>query len=397
MSFIDFVQDVNSWQMFKEVEEQKEYKDERLIKYIEKIIEKEEYLKFDASFFANFPLAKVKRIGEYNTSKKRIVYVYPKKHRTVLKIVSFYILKNYGDKFSENSIAYTKGRSVRSAFKMLKRFKLKEGDVVYKNDFSDYFNSIDIDLLDTKVKAFLNKDIDLYSIIMSLLRETKVLDNKKIDEPQKGVMAGSPIAGILANIFMDNLDKKMLKKGYKYIRYADDTLIVGKEALDFFISEIESLGITFNEKKTEVFNIETGITFLGFIHIGNKIDISDKAKQKMKSRFKRRAKWYRQWSKRRNVPIETAVKDYIKKINFKLYSEQEDSINWSRWYLPNINTEESLKYLDQYYIRAIRYLWTGDWNQTKKHYSLSYEKIKELGFQSLVNTYYKIKSGKIEI
>lgn len=391
MSFLPFVQKKESWSDFIASEEEKEYKDERLINYVQKIIDKEEYLLYDEEFFAKFPLAKVKRIGEYNTSKKRVVYVYPKKYRTVLKMMSYYILTNYGHKFAKNSIAYTKGRSVRSAFKMLKDFKLTKEDVIYKNDFSDYFNSIDIDLLDTKVKQFFDQDVELYSIIMSLLREPRVVDKKEIKTPQKGVMAGSPIAGILANIFMDDLDKKMLQKGYRYIRYADDTLIVGKEALDFFVSEIEKKGVTFNHKKTEVFNIETGLTFLGFKHVNKTIDISDKARKKMKSRFKRRAKWYRQWMFRKNVPVETAVKDYIKKLNYKLYSEQDDSINWSRWYMPNINTDKTLKYLDQYFVRSIRYLWTGHWNQTSKHYTLSYEKIKELGFISLVNTYYKQK------
>jgi len=391
MSFLDFAQREESWQEFINAEEEKEYKDERLIAYAQKIIDKKWYEDFDQSFFDNFPLAKVKRIGDYNTSKKRVVYVYPKKQRVVLKLMSYYILTNYGKKFAKNSIAYTKGRSVRSAFKMLKDFKLTEEDTIYKNDFSDYFNSIDIDLLDEKVKQFLDQDLDLYSIMMSLLREPKVKDGKEIKTPQKGVMAGSPIAGILANIFMHDLDKKMLKKRYKYIRYADDTLIVGKEALDFFVTEIEKKGIKFNHKKTEVFNIKTGLTFLGFKHLDNTIDISDKARDKMKSRFKRRAKWYRRWMFRRNVPVETAVKDYIKKLNQKLYSEQDDSINWSRWYLPNINTVETLKYLDQYFVRSIRYLWTGEWNETRKHYLLSYEKIKELGYTSLVNTYYKIK------
>lgn len=391
MSFLKFVQDKESWLKFIAEEEEKEYGDERLISYMQKIVDKEEYLSYDESFLANFPLAKVKRIGEYNTSKKRTVYVYPKKYRTVLKMMSYYILSNYGRKFAKNSIAYTKGRSVRSAFKMLKSFNLTEKDTIYKNDFSDYFNSIDIDLLDKKVKDFLDQDVELYSIIMSLLREPRVVDRKEIKMPQKGVMAGSPIAGILANIFMDDLDKKMLEKGYKYIRYADDTLIVGKEALDFFVSEIEKKGVGFNHKKTEVFNITTGLTFLGFKHIGKTVDISDKARKKMKSRFKRRAKWYRRWMFRKNVPVETAVKDYIKKINYKLYSEQDDSINWSRWYLPNINTDESLKYLDQYFVRAIRYLYTGHWNQTSKHYSIDYETIKKLGYVSLVNTYYKAK------
>jgi RNA-directed DNA polymerase len=391
MSFYNFVQERGSWLEFLAQEEQKEFKDERLVRQIGRLVENESYKTFDKEFFDNFAIPVVKRIGSYNTSKKRIVYVYPKKHRLALKLMAFYILKNYNHKFAKNSIAYTKGKSVRSAFRLLKSYRLSSKDTIYKNDFSDYFNSIDIDLLEPKLKAFLGDDMDLSELILRLLRNDKVIDNKKeISELHKGVMAGSPISGILANIFVDDIDKLMYKRRFKYIRYADDTLIVGRKALDFFISHIEKRGIKFNPKKMQVFNIKTGITFLGFKHIGNTIDISDEAKAKMKSRFKRRAKWYRQWAKRRNVKPEVAVKDYIKKINYKLFSDQDDSINWSRWYLPNINTAESLQYLDDYFIRAIRYLYTGEWSENKKHHSLSYNKIKELGYISLVDTYYKI-------
>lgn len=395
MSFYQFIQEESSWKEFLEEQENKEFPDNRAIKQISKIVESKSYTQFNEEFFKNFKLAKVKRIKKYNTKKVRIVYVYPGKWRISLKMMAFYILKKYNNKFARNSIAYTKGKSPKTAFSIFKSFRIKKSDVIYKNDFSNYFNSIDIDLLEDKLKVFLKDDMDLCDCIMGLLREPHVVDKGKVVvDNHKGVMAGSPISGILANIFMHDIDKKMLKKRYKYIRYADDTLIIGKKALDFFKTEIEKLNISFNPKKEEIFNIETGITFLGFKHIGKTIDISDGALKKMKSRFKRRAKWYRIWMKKRKVKKEVTIKDYIKKINYKLYSQQEDSINWSRWYLPNINTIESIKYLDQYFISCIRYLDSGTWTKGKAFYRLSYNDIKGFGFKSLVNEYYKIKLDK---
>jgi hypothetical protein len=395
MSFYQFIQSKEAWLEFLALEKEKEFQDSRTIRQIEKLIEKENYQKFDVDFFKQFKLAKIKRIKKYNTSKIRAVYVYPSVWRLALKFMSFYILKQYNHKFASNSLAYIKGKGVKSAFYLLKCFHITDKDVIYKNDFSDYFNAIDIDILAPKLKSFLNDDLELSNIILALLKEDKVIDNGAIViNKQKGVMAGSPIAGILANIFVHDIDKLMLSNGYRYIRYADDTLIIGKEALSFFKKEIKKLGIVFNPKKEEIFNIKTGITFLGFKYTNDIIDISDEAKEKMKSRFKRRAKWYRQWMLRKNIKPEIAVKDYIKKINYKLFSDQEDSINWSRWYFPNINTLETIKYLDDYFVQAIRYLYTGEWHKNTRHYSLSYEKIKELGYKSLINTYFKIKKSK---
>jgi hypothetical protein len=391
MSFFQFITNEQSWVDFLEIEEQKEFKDLKVIRQVQRVIDKQTYNKLDKDFFNNFKLPKLVKISQYNTSKKRIVYVYPGIYRLVLKLMAHYILMNYNETFAKNSLAYTKGKSVKTAFKLLKSYNLTEHDTIYKNDFSDYFNSIDIGLLDNKLKNFLTKDIDLYEMIMKLLREDQVIVNNKIQiDNNKGVMAGSPIAGILANVFVDNIDKLMLEKKYKYIRYADDTLIIGKEALDFFILEIEKLGINFNPKKMQVFNITTGLTFLGFKHINNTIDISDEARAKMKSRLKRRAKWYRQWMLRKNVKKEVAIKDYIKKLNFKIFTDQDDSINWSRWYFPNINTIKTIKYLEDYFINCIRYLDSGTWKEGKKYYRLSYEDIKNFGYRSLINEYYRI-------
>jgi len=190
---------------------------------------------------------------------------------------------------------------------------------------------------------------------------------------------------------MDEIDKEMLRSNHRYIRYADDTLIVGQDALEHFKERIEAAGIVFNPKKMATMNLREGITFLGFLYQGNTIDIGPKAKAKMKSRLKRRAKWYRKWMIDNNVPVRKAMRDYVRKINFKLFSDQDDSINWSRWYLPNINTEETLHYLDLYFVNCIRYLHSGTWHRGRKFYSLKYKDIKKLGYKSLVNEYYRLR------
>jgi len=396
MSLYELVTQRETWEEFLALEEEKDYPDHKTIKTVKKIIKDEQYLKFDKEFMDTFSLSRLVQISHYNTSKKRIVYVYPEPYRSILKVVGKYMLSKYNNSFCKNSIAYTQGRSVRSAFSILGSFHLKLGDPVYKNDFSDYFNSIDIDLLDAKLKDFLDfEDNNLHIFIMKLLREQKVFVKDNIETVEtKGVMAGSPIAGILANVFMHKVDMLMYEHKYHYIRYADDTLIHGEEALEAFKKGVAEAGVILNPKKMATMTLGTGITFLGFKHKGNITDISEDALAKMKSRFKRRAKWYRIWMRLNRVPKYKALRDYIKKINQKLYSDQDDSINWSRWYLPNINTIESLKYLDKYFITCIRYLNSGTWHRGKKFYKLSYKDIKRMGYKSLVNEYYKTKKEK---
>lgn len=52
-----------------------------------------------------------------------------------------------------------------------------------------------------------------------------------------------------------------------------------------------------------------------------------------------------------------------------------------------LTTDEGLKELDAYLIQYIRYLYSG--RHYKGNYRVTYEKIKELGFRSLVNEFYK--------
>lgn len=396
MSFFEEISSRELWENFLTREEDKDVPDKKTIRTIKSILDTNEYETYDINYFNNFPISTRKELRKFNTSKRRIVYVYPWRHRIVLKAVGFYILSHYNSKFSANSLAYTWGKGVKTAFRQIQSFKLKPTDVVYKNDFSDYFNAINLDILEQKLIKFFKKDRDLVDIMLTLLKEPRV----KIDGSNevrvidtKGVMAGTPIAGILANVYMHDVDLYMRKHKYKYIRYADDTLIVGDKALHAFQEQLKSLNITFNPKKEETFTIASGITFLGFTYQGRTIRVSDEARDKMKSRMKRRAKWYRKWMIDNNVPKRAALKNYISGINKKFYSPNEDGVDWTQWYLPSINNIEALEYLDTYYVICIRYLDSGTWHRGKKFYNLQYKDIKKLGFKSLVNEYWRIQKN----
>ena len=42
----------------------------------------------------------------------------------------------------------------------------------------------------------------------------------------KGTPQGSPLSPLLSNIVLDELDKELSQRGHKYVRYADDIIIV---------------------------------------------------------------------------------------------------------------------------------------------------------------------------
>lgn len=116
--------------------------------------------------------------------------------------------------------------------------------------------------------------------------------------------------------------------------------------------------------------------------------MSDIALQKIKGKLKRKARAIYRWKVRNHKLDEFAIRAYIKYFNRKFFDNpHKNEITWCKWYFPIINTGKSLHVIDQYTQDCIRYIVTGKY--TKSNYNLRYAKMKELGYCSLVNTYYK--------
>lgn len=353
----------------------------------------------------NFPIPVKKEIAKYKNSKKRTVYTFGEPYNTYMKAMNFILQDNnlYLNKFCVNSVAYQKGKSVKHYVLKLKE-ELKKGNrkEYIKSDFSDYFNSIDQKILFEKLDLFfIPEDDDFKNLIKNLLLRPEVQVNGDIvNIIEKGVMAGIPISGYLANIYMNDVDWIMYKKHIYYTRYADDVIILTnniEKDKKFFEEQLAPLNVTLNPKKVEQGLVKEGLVFLGF-HIQNKeININQRSLDKMKTRIKRRSKWFNMWLSKNNVKREIAAKTFIKGMNGKFYAkDSEDQTCWMEWYGKIITTDVSLKEIDTYMAQYIRYILTGKQKGYKKNAEVPYEKLKELGFRPLVNEYWKAKKEKNE-
>lgn len=353
----------------------------------------------------NFPIPVKKEIAKYKNSKKRTVYTFGEPYNTYMKAMNFILQDNnlYSNKFCVNSVAYQKGKSVKHYVLKLKE-ELKKGNrkEYIKSDFSDYFNSIDQKILFEKLDLFfIPEDDDFKNLIKNLLLRPEVQVNSDIvNIIEKGVMAGIPISGYLANIYMNDVDWIMYKKHIYYTRYADDVIILTnniEKDKKFFEEQLAPLNVTLNPKKVEQGLVKEGLVFLGF-HIQNKeININQRSLDKMKTRIKRRSKWFNMWLSKNNVKREIAAKTFIKGMNGKFYAkDSEDQTCWMEWYGKIITTDVSLKEIDTYMAQYIRYILTGKQKGYKKNAEVPYEKLKELGFRPLVNEYWKAKKEKNE-
>ena len=210
-------------------------------------------------------------------------------------------------------------------------------------------------------------------------------------------MAGMPYAGFFANIFLTSLDREFEKiPKIIYCRYSDDIIMFSKdkEALDAAKIKLHKRLAEFHLEINPDKVVETGPyepwTFLGFECNGKEIDVSKISVQKLKAKMRRKARALERWKNTNKKDGWMAARTFIKHFNKKLYtSESNSEVNWSWWYFPLITREKSLKEIDAYMRDCVRYIATG--SRTKSRFNFTYDKMKELGLETLVNRWFSYR------
>jgi group II intron reverse transcriptase/maturase len=118
--------------------------------------------------------------------------------------------------------------------------------------------------------------------------EDGVFKPTTIGTPQGGV--ASPL---LANIVLNHLDWRLNDAGYRFVRYADDFVVVGKtkrhvqEALVLVTHVLESeLGLQLSPDKTRITTYGKGYEFLGFRLSSRSRRMRDKSERKFKDKVR---------------------------------------------------------------------------------------------------------------
>lgn len=336
-----------------------------------------------------------KQIQKIASIKKRVVYTFPQEENYILKLLTYLLIRRYDNIFSPNLYSFRANHCVKQAFQRIVATPNISQYYTYKVDISDYFNSIDINILLQRLRNVLQDDKPLYDFIEALLKNPLVEENGEVIEEQKGVMAGCPIAVFLANVYLLDLDRMFAEENAIYCRYSDDIIIFTKTKEDQerlknkLLASLDAYRLKLNTSK-EVSTIPNEPwTFLGLKYANGQIDVSDIAVKKIKAKMRRKARALIRWKNRNNRESIHAVKAFIKAFNKKFYNNTDiHDMTWSRWYFPLITTDKSLKVIDQYMQECIRYIATE--THTKSQYNFRYTQMKELGYQSLVNNWYKV-------
>lgn len=309
--------------------------------------------------------------------KKREIYYCAHFDRYIYQYYAHDIGLKYNDyamrnDFDECSAAYRIERgkcNIDFAYSMLNLIKNKSNTIVIVGDFTSFFDNLNHHNLKHRLETVIGTKIDdgLYKVFKSLtkFRYVNVKDlynyftikNKKrsekyymrklkvlmpIDEFRDfiksknpltnenylkqnindyGIVQGSPMSGLLANIYMIDFDKSMknLARQYngEYLRYSDDFMLilecdnyrVVEEIYEQIQEYINDAGkIELKKEKTNVYHYDNGnlqcinnlvfktenkpnvINFLGFSFDGKDINIRDKTISKYYYKMRRNIK-----------------------------------------------------------------------------------------------------------
>ncbi len=190
--------------------------------------------------------------------------------RFVQQAVAQELSREYEKVFSDNSHGFRPSRSCHTAIRQADTLANEGYTWAVDLDLAKFFDTVNHSKL-LRILSQRIRDGKLISLIHKFLR-APIVENGKVTPSKIGTPQGGPISPVLANIMLNELDQELEQRGHKFVRYADDMMILCRskksalrtlESIRHFIEE--RLLLKLNTEKSKVCRItDPSLKFLGF-------------------------------------------------------------------------------------------------------------------------------------
>ncbi|WP_082685760.1 group II intron reverse transcriptase/maturase [Ferroacidibacillus organovorans] len=128
--------------------------------------------------------------------------------------------------FSEHSYGFRPGRKAHDAVIQAQGYIQAGYRWTVDMDLEKFFDRVNHDILMSRVARKV-KDKRVLKLIRAYLN-AGVMVNGIATRTELGTPQGGPLSPLLANIVLDDFDKELIRRGHKFVRYADDCNIYVK-------------------------------------------------------------------------------------------------------------------------------------------------------------------------
>jgi group II intron reverse transcriptase/maturase len=188
-------------------------------------------------------------------------------HRALVQI----LIPIFEPHFDDYSHAYRTGRSPQTALAQARDHALGGRPWVVKIDLADCFGNIPHQPLLRAVNRRIH-DFAVRKLLKRLLDVEVITESNsglRQASKQQGLLQGSPLSPLLANIYLDAFDQAARLQGLRFVRYGDDIAIFAAtrqeadDALDAAARLLEKMHLPLNREKTKLHHLSRGFNYLG--------------------------------------------------------------------------------------------------------------------------------------
>lgn len=273
--------------------------------------------------------------------------------------------------FHDASYGFRPGRNCHMALAQVLKHHDAGYPIVVDADIQGFFDNLPFRIIMQAVAAQV-ADGNILNLIEKFLR-AGVMENGVFKPTTVGTPQGGVISPLLANIVLNHLDWQLDERGYRFVRYADDFVVLtqtqaqAEEALAFIAQTLAHLGLSLSPDKTRITTYKGGYSFLGFVMSRRSRRMRPKSVQKFQDQVRRLTP--------RHHNLDAAV---IEKLN--------QVIRGTALYFtpPWATTRWKLGRLDSWLRRRLRAMWSKRKRLTD-NYRLANGKLAQLGLIRLTS------------
>jgi len=192
--------------------------------------------------------------------------------------------------FHDWSYGFRLGRNCHMALGQVLQKHEAGYHVVVDADIQGFFDNLVHAIIMQAVAAQV-ADGNILNLIEKFLR-AGVMEHGVFKPTTVGTPQGGVISPLLANIVLNHLDWQLQERGYCFVRYADDFVVLtqttaqAEEALAFIAQTLEQLGLKLSPDKTRITTFAGGYSFLGFVLSRRSRRMREKSVQKFQDKVR---------------------------------------------------------------------------------------------------------------